>query len=196
MLNKTKHRLTLFVASLALLGACQSAPAVGPSSSGDDAARATRAVQAYQLGVGDQIRITVFGQPELSGQFEIDGLGYISMPLIGQISAMDRTTPVLEDEIASKLSDGFLLEPRVSAEVTNYRPYYILGEVAAPGEYPYASGLSVVNAVASAGGFSYRANKRTVYIKSNEGEREIAYQLSSQVMVEPGDTIRIGERIF
>ncbi|MBR9833835.1 MAG: polysaccharide export protein, partial [Alphaproteobacteria bacterium] len=95
-----------------------------------------------------------------------------------------------------KLSDGYLLDPSVSAEVINYRPFFILGEISRPGEYPYASGLTVLNAVAAAGGFSYRANKKAVFIKAFEGEKEVAYQLNAQVMVQPGDTIRIGERIF
>lgn len=193
MQNSKTYFLFPIIAA-ALLGACQSSSSVAERPS--EYAQAERATEAYALGGGDTIRVTVFGQPDLSGEFEIDGLGFISMPLIGQISAINRSTPALEKEISDKLSDGFLLNPKVSAEVTTYRPFYILGEVSRPGEYPYASGLSVLNAVASAGGFSYRANKRTVFIKSVDENSELPYQMTSQIMVQPGDTIRIGERIF
>jgi len=186
--------LALTLGLAASLSACQSGTVSDRSNVTVE--RSARAVADYSLGSGDQVKVTVFGQPELSGQFEIDGSGSISLPLIGQISAIGQTTPQLEQAIAERLSDGFLLNPRVSAEVANYRPFFILGEVKSPGEYPYASGLSVVNAVAAAGGYSYRANKRTVYIKAINGEEEEAFQLNSQVLVQPGDTIRIGERIF
>ncbi len=183
------------IGGFAALSACQTGTVANSRSVGD-AAPTSRAASDYALGVGDQIKITVFGQPELSGQFEVDGAGAISMPLIGQVPVLGETTPSLEQAITGRLADGYLVEPRVSAEVINYRPFYILGEISSPGEYPYASGLSVLNAVASAGGFTYRANKKVVYIKSVEGLDEDAYQLNAQVMVQPGDTIRIGERIF
>jgi polysaccharide export outer membrane protein len=142
------------------------------------------------------LRVTVFGHPDLSGEFEVDGSGSISMPLIGQMRAIGLSTVELETAIAEKLSDGYVLNPRVSAEVINYRPFYILGEVGRPGEYPYTSGLTVQNAVAAAGGFTYRANKRAVFIKSIDSDEEILYDLTPSTVVKPGDTIRIGERIF
>lgn len=175
------------------LAACQTA---GPATSVRGEAQSERAVGEYTLGAGDQLRVTVFGQADLSGQFEVDGAGSISMPLIGQVSATGKTTPELEQTLIAKLSEGYLREPQVSIEVTNYRPFYILGEVTSPREYPYTSGLSVVNAVATAGGFTYRANKRVVYIKAIDESEERAYQLTSKILVQPGDTIRIGERIF
>jgi polysaccharide export outer membrane protein len=151
---------------------------------------------AYALGSSDRLRVTVFGHPDLSGEFEVDGSGSISMPLIGQMRAIGLSTVELETAIAEKLSDGYVLNPRVSAEVINYRPFYILGEVGRPGEYPYTSGLTVQNAVAAAGGFTYRANKRAVFIKSIDSDEEILYDLTPSTVVKPGDTIRIGERIF
>ena len=179
----------------AMLTACASGAPI-ETRSASDTLQVSRAAKAYTLGTGDQVRITVFGQADLSGEFEVDGSGSISLPLIGQVSAIDQTTPSLEQTITTRLADGFLREPRVSAEVINYRPFYILGEVGAPGEYPYTSGISVLNAVASAGGFTYRANKKVVYIKSSESPSEVGYQLNLQVLVQPGDTIRIGERLF
>jgi polysaccharide export outer membrane protein len=126
----------------------------------------------------------------------VDGTGSISMPLIGQVEALGLTTPQLEDRIVEKLEGDYVLNPRVSAEVINYRPYYILGEVNRPGEYPYNSGLTVVNAVAAAGGWTYRARKNVVYIKSVDSNQEQAIELTTSTVVSPGDTIRIGERRF
>ncbi|KCZ86458.1 polysaccharide biosynthesis/export family protein [Hyphomonas jannaschiana] len=180
---------------LLLVAACETAIPAGPSTSGEQVVQ-QQAVSAYTLGNGDQLRITVFGQPDLSGQFEVDGTGSISMPLIGQVEALGLTTPQLEDRIVEKLEGDYVLNPRVSAEVINYRPYYILGEVNRPGEYPYNSGLTVVNAVAAAGGWTYRARKNVVYIKSVDSNQEQAIELTTSTVVSPGDTIRIGERRF
>lgn len=178
-----------------VLAGCQSTPAAQQAATATDAAT-PRSVQAYKLGAGDQVRITVFNHVDLSGEFEVDGSGTIALPLIGQVQAIDLTTRELEVRLTERYSDGFLKEPRVNAEVMTYRPFYILGEVSTPGEYPYTSGLSVINAVAAAGGFSYRANKKIVYIKTAEGTQEIKYPLDAATMVQPGDTIRVDERIF
>lgn len=179
-----------------LLAACGST-GMGPIQTRDDApALKNQVIKPYTLGSADRLRITVFGHQDLSGEFEVDGSGAISMPLIGQVSAVDLTTQELEKGIAERLADGYILNPRVSAEVINYRPFYILGEVGRPGEYPYTNGLTVQNAVAAAGGFTYRANKRVVYIKSADATNEVPYELSAVTIVKPGDTLRIGERIF
>lgn len=177
------------------IAACQSAVPAGSRAEISPAAQ-QQSIGAYTLGNGDQLRITVFGQPDLSGQFEVDGTGAISMPLIGQVQALGLTTPELEDHIVSVLEGDYVLNPRVSAEVINYRPYYILGEVNRPGEYPFTSGLTVMNAVAAAGGWTYRANKKVVYIKSVDSNEEQALELNTSTVVRPGDTLRIGERIF
>lgn len=170
----------------------------GQSTGARDAGVQTQSqtVTAYKLGSSDRLRVSVFGQPELSGELEVDGTGAISMPLIGQVAAVGLSRVELENAIAERLADGYVLDPRVSVEVINYRPFYILGEVGQPGEYPYTSGLTVRNAVAAAGGFTYRANKRVVYIKGMEDADEVAYDLTASTVVKPGDTIRIGERIF
>jgi protein involved in polysaccharide export with SLBB domain len=187
----------LFLAAAALvLAACGS---TGGQSAGTREASPealTQVATAYTLGSSDRLRITVFGHPDLSGEFEVDGSGAISLPLIGQQKAEGLSTKQLEESITTTLSNGFILNPRVSAEVINYRPFYILGEVGRPGEYPYTSGLTVQNAVAAAGGFTYRANKRLIYIKSMDSDREIAYDLTPGTVVKPGDTLRVGERIF
>ena len=150
----------------------------------------------YHLGAGDRLRVIVFGEQELSGEFFVSGGGKISFPLIGEVDAAGSTIPQLQKAIEAKLADGYLKQPRVSAEVLNYRPFYILGEVMKPGEYPYTNGLTVLNAVATAEGFTYRANKQKVFIKRATGDAEHEYPLTTATPVEPGDTIRIGERFF
>ena len=127
--------------------------------------------------------------------FALDALEFV-LEALGQVEALGLSTPELETKIVSLLDGDYILNPRVSAEVANYRPFYVLGEVGRPGEYPYTSGLTVLNAVAAAGGFTYRANKRVVYIKSVEGTEEEVFKLDTNTLVQPGDTLRIGERIF
>jgi polysaccharide export outer membrane protein len=151
----------------------------------------------YRLGAGDKVRIIVFGESDLTGEFDVPGgRGTISFPLIGNVQAGGLTVGQLQTELEVKLRDGYLKDPRVSVEILNYRPFYILGEVTKPGEYPYTNKLTVLNAVATANGFTYRADTRHVFIKhANElGERE--YPLTSATSVSPGDTIRIRERFF
>lgn len=150
----------------------------------------------YHLGAGDKIRIIVFGEDSLTGEFFVSSAGTVSFPLIGDISAAGLTIPQLQKVVETKLADGYLKQPRVSAEVLNYRPFYILGEVMKPGEYPYTSGLTVLNAVATAEGFTYRADTRKVFIKRATSLGEHVFPLTTATPVEPGDTIRIGERLF
>ena len=150
----------------------------------------------YNLGNGDRLRITVFGEPELSGEFVVDGAGQISMPLIGEITAAGKSIRDLQRLLETQYREGYLNNPQISAEILNYRPYYILGEVNRPGEYPYMSGLTVLNAVATAQGFTYRANKGSVFIRGANDRDERKVKLTSSLTVRPGDTIRIGERLF
>ena len=186
----------LFGGLFLILVACQSGAPAAPRGPVGQQVEQQQNIGAYTLGTGDQLRVTVFGQPDLSGQFEVDGSGSISLPLVGQVEAVGLTTPELEKRIVGLLEGDYILNPRVSAEVINYRPFYILGEVNRPGEYPYTSGLTVLNAVAASGGFTYRANKKVVYIKSVDSAQEQAYELTTSTVVRPGDTLRIGERIF
>ena len=195
---KITHSTGLAVCVAALfVTACQSTPAPAPTPTQDaSTSTTTRTVTEYTLSSGDQVKITVFGQTDLSGQFDVDGAGTISMPLIGQVNVDGLTVPQLETRISDMLSDGYLINPQVSAEVANYRPFYILGEVRNPGEYPYTNGLTVMEAVASAGGFTYRARKNVVYVRGAEAGAEEGVALTATTPVRPGDTLRIGERIF
>lgn len=151
---------------------------------------------AYRLGTGDQVRVTVFGEPDLSGTFSVDGSGEMALPLIGEMTVASLTLREFEGLVDERLRAGYLKEPKVSAEVVSFRPFYILGEVEKPGTYPFQSGLTVLNAVATAEGFTYRANQRHVFIRRAGDENEAKVPLTSTTQVQPGDTIRIGERFF
>ncbi len=150
----------------------------------------------YQLGSGDQIRVTVYGEEDLSGEFEIDGSGTIGLPLIGAVTIGGKNLSVAQSLIAEQLADGFLVSPRVSIEVLNYRPFYILGEVKSPGSYPYVSGMTVLNAIALASGFTYRASENKIEVTRRiDGEEEkIRIKLTAAVL--PGDILRVPERLF
>ena len=152
---------------------------------------------AYNLGNGDRLRVTVFGEEDMSGEFLVDGTGQVSIPLVGEVPAAGRTVRDFQTELETRLiNGGLLLKPRVSAEVINFRPFYILGEVGLPGEYPYTDSLTVMNAVATAQGFSYRANKKVIGILGVGDTEEQLVRLTPDLKVRPGDTIRIRERVF
>ncbi len=121
-------------------------------------------VNAYVLGPGDRLKVVVYGEPDLSGETEVDGRGLISTPLIGPTQAGSHTLHEVEVLVASRLAGRYLINPRVSIEVLNYRPFFILGEVNNPGSYPIVNGMSVLNAVALSGGFTYRARKDEMMI--------------------------------
>jgi polysaccharide export outer membrane protein len=150
----------------------------------------------YKLGSGDALRVIVYGEETISGQFTVAGNGILSFPLIGDVPASGKTVAQVRDAIVAGLRDGYIKEPNVSVEVTTYRPYFILGEVARPGQYPYSDRITVINAIATAGGFTYRANQRYVFVKSAGGETEHKEPLNDKLSVAPGDTIRVAERYF
>jgi polysaccharide biosynthesis/export protein len=152
--------------------------------------------ETYVLGQNDRIRLKVYGEPDIAGEYEVDSNGNVSIPLAGHIRAAGLTTRQLEHSIASALSKGIVRDPRVNVEVALYRPYYVLGEVKKGGEYPYRLGLTVMDAVASAGGFTYRANENKVYLRRSGASAEEVYALDAPILVFPGDNIRIPERYF
>ena len=185
-----------------LLAACTDGPRQnmpGPVShaaqAAGDMSLPADATLDYRLGAGDKLRLIVFGEADLSGEFDVTGGGRVSLPLIGQIDAEGLTLSQFEAAVIAKLQDGYLNNPRVSAEVLNYRPFYIYGEVESPGQYPYTSSMTILNAVAVAGGYTYRANQDRVFITRGEGA-EVAYPASQAVKVLPGDVVRIPERFF
>jgi len=158
--------------------------------------KAVQIQAAYQLGAGDILKITVFNQEDLSGEYTVSGSGEISLPLIGSIEAKELTVLQLKQRIIRKLKPDYLLNPRVSIEVLNYRPFYILGEVKDPQSYPYVDGMSYLNAVAIAGGYTYRAKKDYVLVirVNDPSKKEIELKMEDKVM--PGDVIRVDERFF
>lgn len=160
----------------------------------------TRTVAAspssYVLGPNDRVRVKVYGEPDITGEYEVDSAGYVSVLLAGRIKAAGMTPQQLERAIALALSKGIVRDPRVNVEIALYRPYYILGEVKKSGEYPFKGGLTVLDAVASAGGFTYRADENKVYLRRAGSATEETYPLDQPVLVFPGDNIRIPERYF
>lgn len=157
---------------------------------------AASADEDYQLGTADKVRIIVFGEDSLSGEFIVNANGALSLPLIGDVAARGLTPGQLAAQIAARLKDGYLLEPKVSIDVLTFRPFYILGEVNKPGEYPYSSGLTVDAAVAMAEGYTYRADKRKAFIRHAGEDQAQKATLTPDLRVRPGDTIRIGERYW
>lgn len=177
--------------------ALAAAPAAPPEAAAHgDTMSPSPAGQDYRLGVADKVRIIVFNEPTLSGEFYVNANGALSLPLIGSVPARGATPSEVATVIQTRLANGYLKNPQVSIDVLSFRPFYILGEVGKPGEYPYSSGLTVLEAVATAQGFTYRANKRKVFIKHPGQAGAVEEKLTSDVAVQPGDTIRIGERHF
>jgi polysaccharide export outer membrane protein len=151
---------------------------------------------AYRLGPGDKLAITVFNQDDLSGEYTVNGTGHFSMPLIGSLTVAGSTVSELEEQIINKLKPDYLRNPRVSIEVLNYRPFYIMGEVKAPNSYPYVDGMTYMTAVAIAGGFSYRAKKNYALVKRGNDPAAKEHKVQMNELVQPGDIIRIDERFF
>ena len=149
----------------------------------------------YRLGIGDKLKVTVFGEENLSGQFEVNALGQISLPLIGESPARGLAIHEFRDQITRRLSDGYLKNPKVTVEMLNYRPIYVQGEVKNGGEFQYKNGLGLRDVIAIAGGYTYRANQDYLYI-GREGEPEVAIQTPTEITILPGDNIRIPERFF
>jgi protein involved in polysaccharide export with SLBB domain len=152
--------------------------------------------EQYKVGSGDLLKITIFNQEELSGEYLINGAGQIALPLIGDINAKDITVKQVEQGIANKLKPDYLLNPRVNVQVLNYRPFYILGEVKEPQSYPYVDGMTYLNAVAIAGGFTYRAKEDHVMVVRMKDPKKTQIRLNMDERVMPGDVIHIEERFF
>jgi polysaccharide export outer membrane protein len=150
----------------------------------------------YTLDAGDKLRVVVFGQENLSNSYSVDAGGFITMPLIGAVKARDHTTAALAGAVATKLRNGYVREPHVAVEIEAYRPFFILGEVTAPGQYPYVANMTAETAVAIAGGFTPRAFKQTIVLSRSlhgelyRGKVPLTYPLR------PGDTIVVSERWF
>jgi polysaccharide export outer membrane protein len=183
-----------------VLASCTSPRPPAASLGGDEGAMSAEQQQAlventYRLGSSDRLRIIVFGHQDLSGEFSLDGAGNFAMPLIGEVKAGGLTTRELEQRIQERFRDGYLVDPQVSIEVLNYRPFYILGEVKSPKDYPYESGMTILRAVAIAGGFTYRA-KQNEFLLQRGGSRTPAVAVGGDQALLPGDIVTVQERFF
>lgn len=188
-------KLTLIATALSV-SACAGAKSV-VLSSGDRYRAGGLATEEYRLGAGDKLRVVVYNEPQLSGDYVVDSQGQLSLPLVGVLDVQGKTSK----EVAKAAEDEFrkhnyLLAPRVSVEISAFRPFYIVGEVRKPGEYPYVAGLTVWNAIATAEGLTPRAKKAVVYIRRFGEAAELPYKLTPDLRVWPGDTLRINERFF
>lgn len=182
--------LTLF------LRGCDGAPSLGPGAS-RGAGVGHNPSGPMRLQAGDKLRITVFGEDKLTGEYEVDPGGAVSLPLAGTVQAAGLTKAELEQLLARKFaSEKYLRSPKVTVDISTFRPFYVLGEVEKPGEYPYKSGLNIVSAIAVAGGNTYRSSQSRVLIQ-RAGELEfLEYPMSPTIQIYPGDLIRVPERYF
>jgi protein involved in polysaccharide export with SLBB domain len=194
-----------------LVSACSgigSDPIGGPSTASVESAATTGTAPAstgrpaqsssaqLRFAPGDKIRVTVFGEDKLSGEYQIDSAGTVSLPLAGTIEAAGLTKPELEQALTAKLKSEYLRNPKVTVQVVSFRPFYVLGEVQKPGEYAYRDGLNVLSAIAIGGGATYRASKSTVMIQRSGTTEMVEHPQATTVQVMPGDVVRVPERFF
>ena len=195
------RRRGLFFAMLAL-AACDSdstpiIPMAAAGGSSPGAGEAVSARDSNKLGPNDRLRITVFGQPTLTGEYTLDGNGDLAFPLIGNVPANGVTTSQLQQAIAAKLKPDYMVNPNVSAEVITRRPFYVIGEVQKPGNYAYVSDMTAVNAIAMAGGFTRRARKNDFYIRRLDKDGKVVrIEANVGTVLQPGDTLEVRERVF
>jgi protein involved in polysaccharide export with SLBB domain len=151
----------------------------------------------YRLGSGDMLRITIYGEEKLTGEYRVGDDGTVALPLIGAVPASGKTTAELNERIAARFtSAGLLQKPNVASEVIAYRPFFILGEVQKPGQYPFIPGMTVRQAIATANGYTYRARQSQIMVTHWGEKNEVAYELDAGMPLAPGDTIRVPERHF
>ena len=179
---------------LTLLAACGG----GVSLPGGEApATIANPAESYLLEPGNRIRVTVFNQLNLSGDFQLDPGGSITLPLIGSVPAAGVTASGFGQRLEERMKrDGYLLDPRVAVEVLTFNPFYVMGEVRGPGEFPYAMGMTVLSAIARAGGYDYRGRQGEVILVRNVGGKQQEYRANERTPILPGDIIRVLERNF
>lgn len=150
---------------------------------------------AYRFGSGDKLRIRVYNEDTISGDYEVDSTGNLSLQLLGQVKAVGLTLTQLTALIERRLrEEGYMISPKVAIDVLNYRPFYVLGEVGKPGSYPYVAGMTVLNAIALAGGYTYRAKQSKFELIRGPDNKKVSVDVNSTVL--PGDIIKVNERFF
>ena len=191
------HCLAVALLAAGLASACSSGTGTtAPSFATTERTRERVAERVYRLGQGDKLKVVVFGEDNLSGQFEVNPQGNLGLPLVGEVKARGLTLLELRDEVTRKLSrEGILRNPRVTVDVLNYRPIYVHGEVKTGGEFQYKSGLRLRDAIAMAGGYTYRADQSYILLGRDDG-KENEVSLPGDSLVLPGDNIRVPERFF
>jgi protein involved in polysaccharide export with SLBB domain len=189
--------------SALLLAACSGVSDIGLEQPASPASRQSLAVAGntspaseIKVAAGDKLHITVFGEEKLTGDYQIDTGGFLALPLAGTIKAAGQTTPQLEKSLEARFKGTYLRDPKVTVEVLTFRPFYVLGEVQKPGEYPYRAGLNVLSAIAIAGGATYRANTSEVLIQRAGTTTMQKFPQSPEIAVMPGDLVRVPERFF
>lgn len=194
-LHRALRRIAILPMLLLMAGlaACGGGPIRG---SAEAMQQSTAAAQSYRLAPGDKVHVTVFNEENLSGNYVVGPDGRVTLPLAGGLQAAGLTLPQFQTAVTKLLKGDFVQDPNVTITASDLRPYYILGEVKKPGRYSYMPDLTVLNAVATAEGFTYRANTGAIYIRraSEPSEKEI--ELTATTAVMPGDTIRISQRYF
>ena len=178
---------TVAAGALVLLGCASSAPPLPASLQGAQA-------DVYRLGLGDKVRVNVFGEASLSGEYQVSGTGVVAMPLVGDVKAIGLSARELEAALVQRYAGGYLRDPKIAVEVYDFRPYFVLGEVQRPGRYPSTEASSVLGAIATAGGFTYRANTKRVFLRRAGDPKEYQVSPDTAVRIFPGDVLRVGER--
>ncbi len=179
--------------AFALMGCGSSAP---PLNEAQKSAMIRLASAPPKLEAGEKIRVTVYGEPSLGGTYGIDPSGFVSLPLAGSLKAVGLTEREFAQALAERLRRGYLKDPKIIVSIARFSPFYILGEVRKPGAYPYSAGMNIFNAIALAGGMTYRASRSTVMIEHRGQTVMRPYDLSWPVPILPGDIIKLPERYF
>lgn len=194
MMMKRGQALSAIALMSLLLAGCD-----GPRGSivGADAMASSSLSTDYRLSPGDKVKVTVFNEADLTGEFQVNESGHVAFPLTGEIGASGKTVPEFKADLTRTLRGRFVKNPKITVEVANYRPFNIVGEVRNSGQFPYRPGLSMQDAVAMAGGYTYRANTRLLYVRRADAGGESSINPDERpVPVMPGDNIRVPERYF
>jgi len=192
-LKRNISRVFLAIPLVAMLAACNTGLNQATVS---QVTPAQASETEYRLGGGDKIAINIFGEGNITGTYQVDAGGAISLPLIGRFDVGDRTPAQVERELAAKLKEGIVKDPLVSVSVVEYRPFYVVGEVARPGAYSFFNGFTILNALALAGGQTYRADLAKISIVRHSRSGETKTQTGTMAGIQPGDVIIVPERNF